>query len=130
MTRQKFLSEPLFFSLLAGFILLASLSHVVRFGAWVDELTQTQKNVVVELDSGERLKGDLQRDWDGVYLLINSEGVVTPFRQFKSMAIPSDGQPKETPFFTFIFPALLIACYAQFIRSLWRKPESNVKEPQ
>lgn len=130
MTRQKFLSEPLFFSLLAGFILLASLSHVVRFGAWVDELTQTQKNVVVELDSGERLKGDLQRDWDGVYLLINSEGVVTPFRQFKSMAISSDGQPTDDPVFTFAFPALLISCYALLIRRLWRKQKLNEKEPQ
>ncbi|MCX4117355.1 hypothetical protein [Aeromonas hydrophila] len=122
MPPPKFLSENLFFSLLAGFILLASLSHVVRLGAWVDGLTQTKKNVVVELDSGERLKGDLQRDWDGVYLLVNSEGVVTPFRQFKSMAIPSDGQPTNDRIFTFAFPALMIACYALFIRWLWHKP--------
>lgn len=130
MAPQKFLSENLLLSLLAGFILLASLSHVIRLGAWVDNLTQTQKNVVVELDSGERLKGDLQRDWDGVYLLVNSEGVVTPFRQFKSMAIPSDGQSKDDPVFTFAFPSLLIACYALFIKRLWRKPELNEKEPQ
>lgn len=130
MTRNQFLSEPLLFSLLAGFILLASLSHVVRFGAWVDELTQTQKNVVVELNSGDHLEGDLQRNWDGAYLLINSEGVVTQFRQFKSMAIPSDGQPKDSPLFTFVFPALLISCYALFLRSLWCKQEPNEKEPR
>lgn len=130
MAPQKFLSENLFLSLLAGFILLASLSHVIRLGAWVDDLTQTQKNVVVELDSGKRLKGDLQRDWDGVYLLINSEGVATSFRQFKSMAIPSDGQPTDNPVFTFAFPALMIACYAIFIRQLWCKPEQNEKGPQ
>ena len=130
MNRKIFLSENLFLTLLAGFIMLASLSQVVKFGAWVDGLTHTQKNVEVELNSGERLKGDLQRNWDGGYLLINSEGLATQFNQFKSMAIPSDGQPTGEPLFTFAFPALLIACYALFIRRLWRKPKQDEKEPQ
>jgi hypothetical protein len=111
--------QPLFITLLASCLMLASLSHAVKFGAWVDELTKTQKNVVVELNSGEKLKGELQRNWDGSYLLIPENGAVTPFRQFKYMAIPSDGQPKKFPLFTFIFPACFIAAYFHLLWWLW-----------
>ncbi len=106
---------------LSSAIMLGSLPYIVRLGAAMDGLAQTQKNVVIELNSGELLRGDLRRNGDRSYLVINEGGTEIEVHNFKSMVIPNKEQPIKLPLFAILLPTLLIVFHGFLLRFLWQR---------
>lgn len=122
MTDNKPLSgKALLVVALSSAIMLGSLPYIVRLGAAMDGLAQTQKNVVIELNSGELLRGDLRRNGGGSYLVINEGGTEIEVHNFKSMVIPNKEQPMKLPLFSILLPTLLIVFHGFLLRFLWQR---------
>ncbi|QJT41215.1 hypothetical protein E4188_22205 (plasmid) [Aeromonas media] len=74
---------PALFACIMIFLLHSS---VKIWSRWESQINPN-KGVVVEMDNGKTLSGDLSFGWDGTHLLATDNGVVN-VDNFKSMTIP------------------------------------------
>jgi hypothetical protein len=106
--------RPIWLVAIALFICWA-LNGGMTLGARWESMTHPTKGVVVTLESGKTLRGELTNDWDGNKFLIDANGMRHPVENFRMMTIPSPEPSSSFPWRR-MFPAIAIVC----VITLWQ----------
>lgn len=110
----------LYLALLFGCMMCLLLHYSVQMWARWESQVNPNKGVVVEMDNGKVLSGDLSFDWDGAHLLSTDNGVVR-VDNFRRMTIPVQKREFKFPWLLLSALTLPIALFLSFIVSYRRK---------
>lgn len=108
--------HPVLFTCIMIFLLHGSVKMLSRWESQVNP----NKGVVVELDNGKTLSGDLSFGWDGTHLLATDNGVVN-VDNFRSMTIPVQQREFRFPWLLLSILILPIILFVAFIIDYRRK---------
>lgn len=112
-------------TIITSLVILWLISQALTIGVRWETIVHPAKNVVVTLESGQQLTGDLTGDWHGRSILVDASGTRHFVDNNLGMTIPAEVGERPVPWRLFgpgfiVFALALMYLISDFA-ALWRR---------